>query len=188
MKVHHFTMPSGREITVRELRPEDADSLVDLFYHLSPETLYRRFHAVLTNLPEDRVRKLVTDLADIDPEQEAALLALHEDTAVGVARFHRVPGTADAESAIVVRDDYQREGLGTFLLALLRDRALEMDIRHLVAIVHAHNHPILKVVNRSGLNVGWRFEQGESYLAVDLEGDDEGPSESPSTDAFGAQQ
>lgn len=186
MKVHHFTTPSGRQIAVRDMRPADADLLVDLFYHLSPETLYKRFHAVLTNLPEERVRKLAADLADNDPEQEVALLALHEGTAVGVARFHRLPGTADAESAIVVRDDYQREGLGTFLLALLRDRARQMGITHLVAIVHAHNHPILKVVGRSGLNARWRFEQGESYLAVDLEGDEQEPPEIPPLEAFGA--
>jgi GNAT superfamily N-acetyltransferase len=186
MTSQHFTTRSGREITVRDMRPEDVELLVDLFYHLSPETLYKRFHAVLSNLPEDSVRKLVTDLADNDPEQEVALLALHQGTAVGVARFHRMPGTADAESAIVVRDDYQRDGLGTFLLTLLRDRALEMGIRHLVAIVQAQNHPILKVVNRSGLNSRWRFEQGESYLAVDLTEDDKEPPEVPPAEAFGA--
>jgi GNAT superfamily N-acetyltransferase len=175
MTSQHFTTRSGREITVRDMRPEDVELLVDLFYHLSPETLYKRFHAVLSNLPEDN-----------DPEQEVALLALHQGTAVGVARFHRMPGTADAESAIVVRDDYQRDGLGTFLLTLLRDRALEMGIRHLVAIVQAQNHPILKVVNRSGLNSRWRFEQGESYLAVDLTEDDKEPPEVPPAEAFGA--
>jgi len=168
MKAHHFTTPSGREISVRDMRPADADLLVDLFYHLSPETIYKRFHAVLTNLPEERVRRLAADMADNDPEDEVALLALHEGTAVGVARFHRRPETTDAESAIVVRDDYQREGLGTFLLALLRERALEMGITHLIAIVHAHNNPILKVVGRSGLKADWRFEQGESTLSVDL--------------------
>jgi RimJ/RimL family protein N-acetyltransferase len=168
MKADHFTTPSGREISVRDMRPEDADLLVDLFYHLSPETIYKRFHAVLANLPEERVRRLAADMADNDPEDEVALLALHEGTAVGVARFHRLPETTDAESAIVVRDDYQRDGLGTFLLALLRERALEMGITHLIAIVHAHNNPILKVVGRSGLKADWRFEQGESYLSVDL--------------------
>jgi GNAT superfamily N-acetyltransferase len=186
MKSHQFTTRTGRQITVRDMRPDDVELLIDLFYHLSPETLYKRFHAILTNLPENHVRQLVTDLADNDPEQEVALLALHEGVAVGVARFHRVPGTADAEAAIVVRDDYQRDGLGTFLLTVLRDRALEMGIAHLVAIVQAQNHPILKVVNRSGLDSRWRFEQGESYLAVDVTGDKEEPPEVPPAAAFNA--
>jgi GNAT superfamily N-acetyltransferase len=187
MKIHHFATHSGREISVRDMRPEDADLLVDLFYHLSPETVYKRFHAALSNLPEEQVRKMAADLADNDPEQEVALLALHEGAAVGAARFHRVPDTADAESAIVVRDDYQREGLGTFLLALLRERAIEMGITHLIAIVQAQNHPILKVVNRSGLDARWRFEQGESYLAVDLtQDDDDEPPQVPPAEVFEA--
>jgi 2-methylcitrate dehydratase len=41
----------------------------------------------------------------------------------------------------------------------------------LIAMVQAQNHPILKVIQRSGLKATWRFEQGESYLAVDIRPD-----------------
>ena len=170
-----FSSPSGLHYLIRDLRPEDADLLVDLFYHLSPETIYRRFHAALHKLPEERVRELVDGLVSLDPQNQIALVALHSDgeeaqmsQAVGVARCHRIPGTTDAESAIVVRDDHQKGGLGTFLLTFLRERALELGITHLIAIVQAQNHPILKVIQRSGLASHWRFEQGESCLAVDI--------------------
>lgn len=150
------------------MRPEDADLWVDLFRHLSKETIYKRFHAVLENLPEEHVRWEAERLARIDPEHQVALIALHDEHAVAVARFHRLPGTTEAEAAIVVRDDYQKEGLGTLLLSLLKQRAQEMGITHLIAVVQAQNHPILKVVSRSGLKCDWRFEGGESYLAVDI--------------------
>jgi RimJ/RimL family protein N-acetyltransferase len=170
-----FSSPTGRQYVVRDLRPEDADLLVDLFYHLSPETVYRRFHAALHNLPEERVRHLVDGLVKLDPQNQIALIALQvgeeaaqPTQAVGVARCHRISGTTDAESAIVIRDDHQKGGLGTFLLDCLRDRALALGITHLIAIVQAQNHPILKVIQRSGLASHWRFEQGESYLAVDI--------------------
>ena len=171
-----FTSRSGRLFTIRDVRPDDADLLVDLFYHLSPDTIYKRFHAALHNLPEKRVREIAVQLANLEPENQLAIIALHAGAAnpgeaphaVGVARFHRVPGSTDAESAIVIRDDYQQEGLGTFLMTCLRDRALAMGIEHLIAMVQAQNHPILKVIQRSGLKSTWRFEQGESYLAVDI--------------------
>jgi GNAT superfamily N-acetyltransferase len=173
-----FASPGGRQYLIRDLRPEDADLLVDLFYRLSPETVYKRFHAALHNLPEDRVRQLVDGLVDLDPQNQIALIALHSPDeragmtqAVGVARCHRIPGTSDAESAIVVRDDHQKGGLGTYLLACLRERALALSITHLIAVVQAQNHPILKVIQRSGLKGDWRFEQGESYLAVDIRPD-----------------
>lgn len=161
---------TGRQYTIREIRPEDADLLVDLFHHLSPETIYKRFHAVMDpqTLPRERIYQEAVRLSTLDPEIQAALVALHEDHIVGVARLHRIPGTADAESAIVVRDDYQQDGLGTFLLAQLREKALSMGIDNLVAIVHAQNHPIHKVIQHSGLKSQWRFEQGESYLVVDI--------------------
>jgi RimJ/RimL family protein N-acetyltransferase len=176
MKELIFTSRSGRQYTIRDLQPEDADLLVDLFFHLSPETIYKRFHAALDNLPEEHVRQEATRLANIDPENQIALVALHVDQAnldreaeaVGVARCHRVPGTTDAESAIVIRDDFQQDGLGTYLMTLLRERALEMGIEHLIAMVQAQNHPILKVIQRSGLESKWRFEQGVSYLTVDI--------------------
>ena len=165
-----FSSRSGRQIAVRDLRPDDAELLVDLFYHLSPETIYKRFHTALDphSLPPDRVHQEAQRLARIDPERQVALVALHRGHAGGVARFHRVPVTADAESAIVIRDDYQMDGLGTHLLILLKEWAVEMGITHLMAMVQAQNHPILKVINRSGLKSEWRFEQGESYLAVDI--------------------
>ena len=171
-----FTSSSGRTFTIRDIGPDDVDHLVDLFYHLSPDTIYKRFHAALHNLPEKRIREIATRLTNIDPESQLAIMALHPGAAnpgeaphtVGVARFHRIPGTTDAESAIVIRDDYQQEGLGTFLMNCLRDRALAMGIEHLIAMVQAQNHPILKVIQRSGLKSTWRFEQGESYLAVDI--------------------
>ena len=172
-----FSSSTGRHYLIRNLRPEDADLLVDLFYHLSPETIYKRFHAALHKLPEERVRELVDGLVNLDPQDQIALIALHSGgetqstEAVGVARCHRIPGTTDAESAIVVRDDHQKGGLGTFLLTCLRERALALGITHLVAVLQAQNHPILKVIQRSGLASHWRFEQGESYLAVDIRPD-----------------
>lgn len=174
-----FESHSGRRISIRDMQPDDTDLLVDLFYHLTPDTIYKRFHAALHNLPEDKVREIAKELADIHPLSQCALIALHDDFdgvgpsphAVGVARFHCIPGTTDAESAIVIRDDYQKEGLGTFLMHVLRERAVAMGVEHLIAMVQAQNHPILKVLQRSGLKASWRFEQGETYLAVDIRPD-----------------
>jgi RimJ/RimL family protein N-acetyltransferase len=166
-----FTTKSGHTIEVRDIKPDDAGLLVDLFYHLSPETIYRRFHMVIDpeTVPRQRIEEMAAQLSQIDPTRQVALAAVHEGVIIGVARFHRVPNTTDAESAIVIRDDYQREGIGTHLLALLRDHALQMGISHLIAMVQAQNHPIVKVIQRSGLDCRWRFEQGESFLAVDIQ-------------------
>lgn len=170
-----FSSKSGHQYVIRDLRPEDAELLIDLFHHLSPETIYKRFHAALQKLPPERVRQLVEGLVNLDTENQIALVVLcgsdpaeQSPEAIGVARCHRIPGTTDAESAIVVRDDHQNAGLGTFLLKCLRERALALGITHLIAIVQAQNTPILRVIQRSGLQSQWRFDHGESYLSVDI--------------------
>ena len=161
-----YTTESGLDIEIRDIRPEDSELLVDLFYHLSAETIYKRFHAVMDNMPVSHIRRMAERLADIDPREAVALVAIHGGAAVGVARFHRLPGTADAESAIVIRDDYQKEGIGSTLLIMLRQRAIALGIEHLVAMVQSQNHPILKLIRRSGLESHWRVDAGETYLAV----------------------
>ena len=165
-----LTTKSGQTIEVRDIQTSDVNLLVDLFFHLSPETIYRRFHMVIDpeTVPRQQIEKMAAQLSQIDSSSQVALAAVHDGAIIGVARLHRIQGTTDAESAIVIRDDHQREGIGTHLLALLRERALQMGISHLIAMVQAQNHPILKVIQRSGLDCRWRFEQGESYLAVNL--------------------
>ena len=164
---------SGRQITIRDIRPDDAILLTDLFYHLSPDTIYKRFHVAMDphSLPREHVNQEAQRLAQIDPQSQAALIALHKGSAVGVARFHKVGDSPDAEAAIVIRDDFQRDGLGTVLLTLLREKALTMGIDFLIAMVQAQNHPILHLINHSGLKSRWRFDQGETYLAVDIRPD-----------------
>lgn len=165
-----YSTKSGRQITIRDLQPDDADLLVDLFYHLSPDTIYKRFHTVINpkTVPPEHIKMEAERLARIDPDCDGALMAILDGHAIGVARYHRIPNTNEAESAIVIRDDYQREGLGTYLLALLREKALSRGITHLIAMVQSQNNPILHVIKRSGLRSEWRYEQGETFLAVDL--------------------
>ena len=178
MEEKRFVSRSGQEYTLRAVQPEDTELLVELFYHLSPETIYKRFHTVLDpqRFPRERVEREARRVACIDPQIQAAIIALCQGELVGVAHYHRLPGTAEAEAAIVVRDDFQRDGLGTRLLENLRVRAQEMGITHLTAMVQAHNNPILKVIKRSGLKSRWRFERGEAYLAVDIRDQDKSTS------------
>jgi RimJ/RimL family protein N-acetyltransferase len=165
-----FITKSGQKIAIRDLMPDDASLLVDLFYHLSADTIYKRFHTVINpeNVPSEYIKKEAERLARIDQDSEAALVAILNGKAIGVARYHRIPNTTEAESAIVIRDDNQRMGLGTHLLFLLREKALASGITHLIAMVQSQNNPIIKVIKRSELDSEWRYEQGETYLAVDV--------------------
>lgn len=146
----------GRPVRVRHMHPDDADRLVRMFYRLSPETRYRRFFMPLNDVDEKLVRHEAAHLATIDPEREAALIALVDEgdceEAIAVARFARLAEYEDAcEASIVIRDDYQGVGIGRQLFDLLVQTARERGFRHMILLTHADNRAVIALVRSLGL-------------------------------------
>ena len=135
--VHEVT--DGVDITVRPVRPGDADALRAAFERLSPESRRSRFHAPKRRLTDAEVRYLT----DVDHRDHEALVALAGDDAdaiVGVARYVRLADEPSAaEAAIVVGDEWQGRGIATTLLEALRERARSEGIDTFVADVLAEN-------------------------------------------------
>ena len=78
----------GTAVRIRPLRPEDEPLLHDLAAHMSPEDLRLRFFTPVRGLSH----ALAARLSQIDYDREMALLAEHDGTALGVARFFADPG------------------------------------------------------------------------------------------------
>jgi L-amino acid N-acyltransferase YncA len=71
-----------------------------------------------------------------------------------VARLAREPDHPDspeAEVAVVVRDDFQRCGVGRELLRGLVRLAKQMEVRTLIAQIEADNEPALRLFRSLGL-------------------------------------
>jgi GNAT superfamily N-acetyltransferase len=92
-----------------------------------------------------------------------------EERIVAVARLARSGDPVEAESAIVVHDDYQNQGLGTHLLKLLVKVAQSMSIEYLTAWVMAENLHMLHIIQKSGLDVSAETRYGETYVSVKVE-------------------
>jgi GNAT superfamily N-acetyltransferase len=75
-----------------------------------------------------------------------------------------------AEVAFVVQDEWQKRGLGSFLLAYLTQIARQRGVKVFAAKVLPGNRPMLAVFHNSGFPVKTEFD-GEAYsLTVDLAG------------------
>ena len=72
-------------VPTRPVRPDDAGRFCALWDRLSPETIYRRFHAPLRRPPVHAVPRLVS----VDHDLREALVAVVGDDVVGVARYDR---------------------------------------------------------------------------------------------------
>jgi RimJ/RimL family protein N-acetyltransferase len=169
-----FTTKDGRLVTVRRIRSDDAPRLAALYHHLSDRSRQLRFHTYTGNVSEEQIWKQAVALSDLDPQREAALVAVieekeDEEHIVGVARFARVkPEDVEAEAAIVVRDDYQSVGLGTYLLWQLILLAHDMNIKAFCAWVLTENIAMMRVIKNVGLPAKMTVRHGENYLVVPL--------------------
>src|SRR4051812_27149498 len=97
------TQEARMDITVatRPVRPADQTLFCRLWERLSPETVYRRFHAPVHTLPEESVRRLVT----VDHDLREAVVAVVGGEVVGIARYdRRLDDPSIAEIAVLVED------------------------------------------------------------------------------------
>ncbi|TFV88894.1 GNAT family N-acetyltransferase [Blastococcus sp. CT_GayMR16] len=132
-------------VATRPVRPDDRTLFRRLWPRLSPDTVYRRFHAPLRGLPPEAVDRLVT----VDHDLREAVVGLVGGEVVGVARYDRSPADpGTAEFAIVVEDAWQGVGLGRQLLVELIDLAARRGVRTLTATVQRDNDRVLSLIRR----------------------------------------
>src|SRR3989442_3606279 len=100
------------------LEPSDREQVARLFGRLSPESVYRRFFS-----PISRPDQFIASVLRTDHHDREAVAATDGGEVVGVAQYVRLAGSREADMAIVVADEWQRQGIGTRLVAALAERA-----------------------------------------------------------------
>jgi GNAT superfamily N-acetyltransferase len=169
-----YTLPNGQSVTIRPIHPNDAPLLVTMYHRLSKRTRRLRFHSYTGNLPKERIWREAIALSDLDPARQAALVAVHQDDRgeriAAVARFARAQAEdIEAEAAIVVRDDFQRMGLGSHMLTLLVPMARAMGIEKFSAWVMSENMHMLHIIQKANLPIRRLSRAGEVHIIVSLE-------------------
>lgn len=177
-----YTTKDGRELQLRLIQADDATRLVDFFYALSPESRWRRFHISTDHLDQATVQAKAHAYAAVDNwQQEGAVVALYTDpqdappaspAIVAVARLARIsqsPVGGCAEIAMVVRDDFQQQGVGQAILHQLVALAKQMAITQLHADVQADNSPALRVLKKLGLPIQTETRHAQTATTITVE-------------------
>jgi GNAT superfamily N-acetyltransferase len=171
-----FTTRDGKKLTLRLLHPSDTPLLVEMFHLLTPETRRRRFHIGVENISEEVVQQRATELADVDNKVVAgAVVAVYEDATgehiVGSVRLARDPATPDspeAEAAVVVRDDFQGQGVGTELMRRLVLLAKQMHVKTILAIFQPDNEDAIRIFREVNLPYVTTIDHGETILRIEV--------------------
>jgi len=157
-------LADGGTVHLRPITPGDADRLRAFHARLSPETVYNRFFSMMQTLPARDVERFTT----VDHDERAALVALLRGQIVGVVRYARFAGTADAEVAVVVEDAHQGRGLGALLLEHLEAAARERGVERFVADVLPSNRRMLGVFRAAGFEVAREMADGYVELTFPI--------------------
>lgn len=156
--VRRLQLADGMNITIRPIRPEDAEIEQGFVRNLSKESRYMRFMQALRELTPD----MLVRLTQIDYDREMAFVALakHEgkDLEIGVARYAINPDKTSCEFALVIADAWQNRGLGGLMMQTLIDTARAKGLRTIEGEVLSHNTAMLKLMQRLG------FERHRSEL------------------------
>jgi len=159
----HVTLTDQRRIRIRALHSREERPIRLLHARLSPRTRYLRFLSPFPTLPDALVRRL----ACVDHRRRLAVVAEDEGAGcadvVALASFSAVDETM-AELAVVVQDDWQRQGIGTALVSTLLDAAEKRGFDRFIATVATDNSIIRRLLNRVGRVVGSHTSLGVSEL------------------------
>jgi acetyltransferase len=144
-------LPDGTDVTVRPIRPEDAETEQDFVQNLSPESKYFRFMQSMDRLTP----MMLARFTQIDYDREMALVAvINEHTPeariLGVARYVSNPDRQSCEFALTVADAWQQKGLGRQLMQRLMTVARDRGIEIMEGDVLSQNSKMLRLCERLG--------------------------------------
>jgi GNAT superfamily N-acetyltransferase len=141
-------LPDGARISIRSIRPEDAEAFRHAHTRLSEHSRQRRYLSLASQLRPTDVRYLTA----VDHHEHVALVALDPSAReiLGSARYIRLPARPNvAEMAIEVIDEWQCRGVGRALLERLRRHAQDAGVVRFVAIVSMENLPVQRILARA---------------------------------------
>lgn len=148
--VSYWQLADGTNITIRPIRPEDAELVKTFVSELSEESKYFRFMNSVQQLTE----AMLVRFTQIDYSREMALMAVttvqDQEIELGVARFAINPDGETCEFALVVGDQVAGKGLGQKLMICLMDAARSKGLKVIEGEVLSNNHNMLKLMNRLG--------------------------------------
>ena len=164
-------LKNGTPVLIRPIRHDDRERVIRAFYELEPESVYTRFFWPKRELSG-------ADLARIDASDFEHALTLvatigqaDDETIIGDGSYAVIdrPGhPLTAEVSFTIEEDYQGQGLATWLMAVLTKIARERGIRSFEAEVLASNSAMLGVFRRSNLPMRRRLEDGVVFVTMDI--------------------
>lgn len=150
--VKEALLPNGDKMTIRPIRPEDAQLEADMFAKLSEASRYMRFMQPVKQLSQE----MLVRLTQIDYDHEMAFIGTVDvagkEVGLGVARYTANPDGQSCEFALTVVDGHQGQGIGGRLLETLIQHAQAHGFKEMLGEILSDNKPMLSLVRNYGFS------------------------------------
>lgn len=160
------TTKTGLELLLRPVKISDEPLLKEFFHSVSDESIYRRFISALRALEHQRLQDFVV----IDYTNQVEILAVikegAKETVVGIGEYSIEEAKHMADVALVVRDDYWRQGIGRELLSYLTHLASKQGLLGFTAEALMGNTPVLHLFETMGFDIERQCREGIYYLKM----------------------
>ncbi|WFE34491.1 GNAT family N-acetyltransferase [Micromonospora sp. WMMD975] len=160
-----LVLPDGAEVSVRTASVDDVPAVRELHAGCSERSRQRRYLSGAADPSPARLRRL------LEPARGLTLLATAGSggAAEPVVAMANLVGEGDeAEAALLVRDDWQRRGLGSALLRRLVGHADRAGYAAVLLHVQAENTPMLRTLRRLDRPAALERDGGVLTAAVPL--------------------
>ena len=152
--VEEWLLPDGSSITIRPVRPEDAEMEREFFNTLSDESRYFRFMDTIRELSKPQLVRFT----QIDYDRDMAFVAVQindeeKPEQIGVSRYVANPDGETVEFALTVADSWQKRGLGRKLMQVLIDCARSKGFSAVVGEVLSDNTKMLNLMSSLGFKI-----------------------------------
>jgi acetyltransferase len=147
-------LPNGMDMVIRPIRPEDADMEQEFVRNLSEQSKYFRFMQAIDELSP----QMLARFTQIDYSREMGLISVvhgaeDKEKQIGVARYSINPDGRSCEFAIVVADEWQRQGIAHLLMQQLLAAARSHGLRLMEGDVLSTNNDMLTLAAKLGFNI-----------------------------------
>lgn len=157
--------PGDLKVSFRPIKPTDERALQEFFYSLPDQDIYYRFLSAMKVFPHRNTQ----GMCNIDYEHEMAIVGvtgiIGNETIVAMGRYILDQRSNMAEVDFAVRAEWQRLGIGTFLLHYLCEIGSSKGISGFTAYVLSSNRKMLSVFYKVGYVVHSTLEDGIHEIA-----------------------
>ncbi|MGA7431863.1 MAG: bifunctional acetate--CoA ligase family protein/GNAT family N-acetyltransferase [Xanthobacteraceae bacterium] len=147
----HVTLPDGKALLVRPVRPEDEPLYAPFFAKVTQQDLRLRFFAPVKEFSH----MFVARFTQIDYARAMAFVAIDEASGemLGVVRIHIDADFNNGEYAILVRSDLKGHGLGWLLMQLMIEYARAEGLKCVRGQVLQENTEMLAMCRNLGFKI-----------------------------------